>query len=82
MEAIAGHFRLGFTARQIEAIVGGPIFRSHAKSGERFDIRQREDELREAQGNHGDEISMVVAWSGKVAEAAGSSLELKAPLLG
>jgi hypothetical protein len=71
--AIATHFELALDAG---AIAEGPLFRRHSKTGEAYDAAQRADELRAAAATHREEIEMVVAWTGKVAEAQGIALEL------
>ncbi len=76
LAAIGGHFELALTEETIASITGGPVFQSHAKSGEAFDSQQRTRELDVAMAAHADEIDKVAAWSAKVAEAAGFEIDL------
>ncbi|THD36581.1 MAG: hypothetical protein E7773_06090 [Sphingomonas sp.] len=73
LTAIAAHFGL---ALDVPAIVEGPLFQRHAKSGQPFDANRRADELRDAAATHRDEIDMVVQWARSVADTQRIAWEL------
>jgi hypothetical protein len=79
--AIAGHFELAMEPDRIREILDGPLFRTHAKSGEEFDLEQRAEELGVARPAHRDEIEKVTIWAEKVADTAGFSIQLGAKLV-
>lgn len=66
----------------IAEIAAGPAFRTHSKSGQTFDSRDREAELSRGDKLHADEIEKVAIWAEAVATAAGVSMTPPAPLLG
>lgn len=73
LAAIAAYFGIRLDA---EAIVAGPRFSVHAKSGEPYDARRRRDALRVAEAAHRGEIELVVGWTRQVAEAVGLTMDL------
>lgn len=77
LNVIAGHFGL---ALDVPAIIDGPLFQRHAKSGEQFDADRRAAELREAGTTHGDEIEAVVDWARQVADVQRITWALPNPL--
>lgn len=66
----------------VAEITGGPAFRTHSKSGDRFDAGDRSAEHRDAATIHADEIDKVARWSDAVAANAGVPVTLAAPLIG
>jgi hypothetical protein len=74
-------FRLGFSEEDIAKILAGPAFNTHSKFGTGFTPEDRAAEHRDAAAVHAEEIEKVTVWAEKVAEAAGISLTLKAPLV-
>ncbi len=81
VKAAAGHFGLTMTDTQVAAIVQGPAFTSHSKSGAGFDAAARDAEYRAAADAHGDEIAKVEVWAAAVAGTAGVPMTLDRPLV-
>ena len=79
---IASLFRLPATTAMIGAMASGPAFTRHSKSGQAFSAAERAAERRAGIEAHQDEVSKVMAWAGKLAEANGISPNLPAPLIG
>ncbi len=79
--ALGTLYRLRLDAATVAAIVGGPAFTSHSKTGSGFDPGARADEYRAAADAHGDEIAKVEVWAAAVAENAGIAMDLPSPLL-
>lgn len=73
LSGIAAHFGIRL---DVAALIAGPRLRSHAKTGEPYDASRRLRDLQAAEAAHGDEIGMVAAWAGQVAQAMGLALEL------
>ena len=63
------------------AVVAGPAFTRHSKSGTAFSGGDRAGEHRDAADLHADEIDKVAIWTEAVAATANLSLTLPAPLL-
>ncbi len=80
--ALAALAALYDIALDVPAIVAGPAFTTHSKSGAGFDGAARAAEIDAAAGLHADEIAKVAIWTEKVAEAVGVPMQLPAPLLG
>ena len=80
--ALAAHFRLNLGPDQIRAIVEGPVFSRHAKTGEPYDLSRRASRIGEADGANAEEIAYVAEWAAKVAEAHGFPFELGCRLIG
>ncbi|MBU6469578.1 MAG: hypothetical protein KGI32_00665 [Gammaproteobacteria bacterium] len=60
----ADHFRLTFTAEQIDKLVSGPLMRSYSKIPmQTFNPDQREQELRDARRQFHDEIRNGLHWA-------------------
>jgi hypothetical protein len=81
MARLSDLFGLGLDDRAVEEVLAGPAFTSHSKSNSGFGAAERAAEQRDAARTHADEIDKVAVWAEAVAEAAGVSLQLKAPLL-
>lgn len=81
MARLSDLFGLGLDEPAIAAILAGPAFTSHSKSGSGFSAADRLAEQRDAAETHADEIEKVAIWAEAVAGAAGVSLRLGAPLL-
>jgi hypothetical protein len=63
------------------AVAAGSAFRTHSKDRSGYSAEQREQERERGQSLHGREIGMVLEWAQAVAEHAGVSMTLPAPLL-
>jgi len=81
LEALARHFDLALDDEAIAAIVGGPVFARDAKNGASFTPGQRAEEARLGLALHGEEVEKVAQWAHVVADNAGVSLTLDAPLI-
>lgn len=75
-------FALGLDQPTIAAIAGSDIFRRHAKFDTAFDSDARRALHDDAARHHADEIEKVAIWTEAVAQSAGISLSLDAPLVG
>ncbi len=82
MAALATLYALPLDTAAIDAIVAGPAFTRHSKSGEAFGRQARAREYDDAGAIHGEEIDKVARWAEVVAEGAGIPLALPAPLIG
>jgi hypothetical protein len=81
MTGLATLFDLKRDEATIAAIVGGPAFTRHSKSGDPFGQTQRVDEQRLGTSVHADEIEKVAIWAEAVADATGIPINLPNPLL-
>ncbi len=81
LAAVSAHYGLVMDEAAIEAIVTGPAFTRHSKSGAAFTPEDRSREYAAARAAYGEEIDIVLAWSEKLADAAGITLAAPAPLL-
>jgi hypothetical protein len=81
MSRIAALYQLPLGDDTLRDIVEGPAFTRHSKTGDSFAAADRARELNAAADVHADEIEKVVYWAEKVAEAAGISMTLPAPLI-
>jgi hypothetical protein len=81
MRALSALYGLPIDADAIAAIVAGPAFTQHSKSGDSFGQAQRVDEQRVGTGAHADEIDKVAIWAEAVAASAGVPMELPGALL-
>jgi hypothetical protein len=81
MTRLADVFGLPLDAGAIAAIVAGPAFTQHSKSGDSFGQAQRVDEQRTGTSAHADEIEKVAVWAEAVAKAANVSMDLSGALL-
>lgn len=80
MRGLAALYRLPLGSDALRAIVEGPAFTRHSKTGDRFVAADRTREQDLTDDAHTDEIEKVAYWAEKVAEAAGISMTLPAPL--
>jgi len=78
MTALATHFALML---DVPAVVAGPVFKTNSKSGEQFGADTRAAAYAEAFERHGDEIARVAIWGRAVADNAGITFALPAPLI-
>lgn len=81
IEAVSRHMSLGLAQERIGAIVQGPAFTRHSKSGGAFDANARQQEREQGLALHAAEISMVCQWADEVAKGAGIGLQLPRALL-
>jgi hypothetical protein len=81
MRRLADLYGLPLDAEGLRAIVDGPAFTRHSKTGDSFAVADRARELDNTATAHTDEIEKVAYWAEKVAEAAGISMTLPAPLI-
>lgn len=80
LEALDQLFGVNDTAEGRHEVVAS-IFTRHAKSGDTFDAADRERNRQAATEVHGEELAMVSSWAATVAEQAGISMALPAPLI-
>lgn len=78
---LAKLFNVGLSPAEVEAIVSGPAFKEHSKIGGTFGNTERLSEYADAFAVHREEIEKVNHWAEVVAENAGISMALNAPLL-
>jgi hypothetical protein len=81
MTQLAALFGLSLDVDAIAAIVTGPAFTQHSKSGDTFGQAQRVDEQRAGTSAHADEIEKVAIWTEAVAKAANVPMVLPGALL-
>lgn len=81
LAALSAHFDLNFVDRAIDAIVAGPAFNRHSKTGAAFGRAEREAEREALEAAHADEIGKVGIWARAVARSAAVELTLPAPLI-
>jgi len=81
MARLAVHFRLPLSSAALAEIVTGPAFTRHSKFDTAFAAADRAAEHQAAEQAHADEIDKVAQWAQAVAQSAGVSLTLRAPLL-
>jgi hypothetical protein len=81
MAALCRHFALAADADQLNAMMTGPAFATHSKSGAAFGRTQRLAEAASGEAAHADEIAKVATWAAAVAANAGVELVLPSPLL-
>lgn len=74
LQAVAEAMHLRLAAARIDAIVAGPAFTRHSKSGGRFDAAARAAERDSGLLLHAEEISMVLGWAQQLAQTAGIPL--------
>ena len=82
MTAVTRHFGLNASEDQLAAIVAGPAFHRHSKTGATFGSEARNEERRAALAAHSDEIEKVTLWAQAVAANAGLDLDLPHSLIG
>ncbi|SDD83239.1 hypothetical protein [Kordiimonas lacus] len=81
MAALATHFSLSLEGKVLDGLVNGPVFLQHSKNDEAFDADARDAAKREGEKLHADEIEKVHTWAEAVAQNAGISMALPAPLI-
>jgi hypothetical protein len=81
MAALVTHFGLAVEGPVLEDLVNGPVFLQHSKNDEAFDADARDAARREGEKLHADEIEKVHTWAEAVAQNAGISVALPAPLI-
>lgn len=79
--AAAAHYDLALGPEAAARIAAGPAFTRHSKSGAAFTPDQRRAEYADARSAHAEEIGMVCAWAGQVAQQAGIAMDAPSPLL-
>jgi len=72
--AVNRHFGLTVPDETVRAMIDGPLFRKHSKSGANYSAEQRDADYRRVREVVGPEIDMVTEWAGAVASQAGFSL--------
>jgi hypothetical protein len=78
--ALGRLFGLTLGEAEVAAIVAGPAFTTHSKSGAAFGGAERADEYAAAARAHADEIEKVTVWAEAVAANVGIAMTLGAPL--
>ena len=78
---LAHLFDLELSKAEIDAIVAGPAFGSHSKTGSRFGSKDRDAEYAQAAQGHRDELAKVMVWAEAVARNASVAMTLPSPLL-
>jgi len=78
LEALKQLFEIDFDAEEAAA---GPAFRTHSKDRSDYSPAQRGQEQDRGKSLHAREIAMVLEWAEAVADHAGVSMTLPAPLL-
>lgn len=69
------HFGIDLNSAEIEAIVAGPVFSTHAKTpGQSYSAEARKQEHDAIAGLHAEEIGMVLQWIEAVAAQVGAPL--------
>lgn len=81
LAAVGEHYGFGLDADAVAEIAAGPTFSRHSKSGAAFTAADRRTQYAAVRAAYGEEIDAVMAWSVKLAEAAGINFEGPAPLL-
>jgi hypothetical protein len=77
--AAAKHFGLRLNVAQR---LNDGLLKRHAKTGEPFDSRRREERIAQRMQVYGQEIAAVVNWARKLADATGIAWNLPDPLIG
>ncbi|WP_310497734.1 hypothetical protein, partial [Sandarakinorhabdus sp.] len=80
LPAMTGLARLFGLALDVPAIVAGPAFTRHSKSGTAFSAEDRLA-VQALEAAHADEIAKVTAWTLAVAQASGVPMDLPRPLI-
>jgi len=78
LTAVGRHYGL---ALDPAAVVAGPAFTRHSKSGAAYGVEARRTDYAAAREAYGDEIAKIMVWAEVVAENAGISLEAPNALL-
>lgn len=81
MTALSGLFGLGLEEAGIAALVAGPAFTRHSKTGQDFAVADRAEVTRD-EAPHAEEIDKVAIWAEAVAASARIAIQAPAPLIG
>jgi hypothetical protein len=81
ISALATLFDVALDATEVRAVIEGPAFRTHSKSGADFSGEARQAEYDVAAEVHGDEIEKVALWARAVAANAGVEMGSNNPLI-
>ncbi|WP_019834487.1 hypothetical protein [Sphingomonas sp. PR090111-T3T-6A] len=81
MGSIARLFGLAHSDETIDALVSGPAFNTHSKTGQTFGSSERSAEYASTVAHHADEIDKVCVWLESVARGAGIELDPGAGIL-
>ena len=79
--AVLRHYGLRADAATVAALVSGPAFSKHSKSGAAYSADARRADYAAAHSAHADEIDKVCGWAEQVAAGRGLSLAGYNPLL-
>lgn len=71
---------LNLSDAEIAAVVAGPAFTRHSKSGGTFDASSRQSERERGLAEHAKEIAMVTKWTVEVASRYAIEMDLPQPL--
>lgn len=75
ISAVARHYSLALGEEDLAAIVSGPAFTRHSKSGESYSPQSRAEDYDRARSAYGGEIDMVMEWARRVADNAGIAMD-------
>jgi len=81
MARLSSLFQIGFDDRRLDAIVSGPAFTRHSKTGIAFASEDRTKDQCIAANTYADEIDKVARWAEVVAETFGVPMILPAALI-
>ena len=70
LDKLSNHFGLKVSTERLTEIVTGPVFNTHSKTDEDFDMSSREADRNEGEQLHSDEIEKVYIWAQAVADNA------------
>lgn len=82
LAAVTRHYGLALDDAGLAAILAGPAFSQHSKSGAVYSGEARARDYARVREAHGEEIGMVLAWAQAVADSAGVSFDAPNPLIG
>ncbi len=81
LRAVTAHYGLAMSEAQLSAVLAGPAFSQHSKSGAAYSSEARNADYARVREAHGEEIGMVMVWAEAVAKAAGVAMDAPNPLL-
>lgn len=79
--AVTRHYGLALGDEDLTAIVSGPAFTRHSKSGESYSPQSRAADYDRARSAYGGEIDTVIEWARRVADSAGIAMAAPCPVL-
>lgn len=82
LDALVRHFGLDAGRAAIDAALAGPALATDSKTGNAFADDQRQQQRRQSLDQHGEEISMVLAWADEIATRFAIPMLLDHPLGG